>query len=53
MAKETEKQIKHAQQTLPGAAADAHDEGKATPCEVRQDVKHLNNNPRSTDNEMP
>jgi len=53
MAHETKQQITDAQQQLPGAAADADDKGKATPCEVKEDVKQLNNNPRNTDMEMP
>lgn len=38
--------------TYPGDARSAGDR-KATPCEVKEDVKELNNNPRNSDDEMP
>ena len=38
--------------TYPGDARSAGDK-KATPCEVKEDVKELNNNPRNSDDEMP
>ncbi|MDE6282396.1 MAG: hypothetical protein K2L97_00225 [Muribaculaceae bacterium] len=38
---------------LPGAAVDAADKNKVDNCEVKQDTRMLNNNPRNTDIEMP
>lgn len=38
--------------TYPGDARSAGDK-KATPCEVKEDVKELNNNPRNSDDERP
>lgn len=38
--------------TYPGEARSAGDKN-VTPCEVKEDVKELNNNPRNSDDEMP
>lgn len=38
--------------TYPGEVRSAGDK-KVTPCEVKEDVKELNNNPRNSDDEMP
>ncbi len=38
---------------FPGVAEDIADKEKTTDCEVRADVRDLNNNPRNTDIDMP
>lgn len=50
---ETERNFNEDARRFPGVAEDAGENEKATPDEVKRDVKNLNNNPRNSDDEMP
>lgn len=51
--KHVDKEVKLARKDYPGAAIDAADDNRVEKDAVCRQVKNLNNNPRTTDQNMP